>query len=136
MYQICYASCSTSRKDQLLGDLRDILNEARDFNVRYYLTGVLYFADGYFFQCLEGSQQNIKFLASKLKKDPRHKGFTLFECKDIQKQNFIEWSMKYVKRNGLIQNYMREQGFELFRPKLLSHKQVDELVLLLADIKD
>ena len=43
MYQFCYASKSTSSKVDLLEDLTNILKEARDFNHRYQITGVLYF---------------------------------------------------------------------------------------------
>ena len=49
MYQFCYASKSTSPKIDLLEDLANILKEARDFNYQHQVTGVLYFADGYFF---------------------------------------------------------------------------------------
>ncbi|MFC6053321.1 hypothetical protein A6M14_09880 [Acinetobacter sp. Ac_877] len=136
MYQLCYASCATSDGEKLLEDLRNTLKEARDFNVRHQITGVLYFADGYFFQCLEGDKADLDVLCEMIKKDNRHKGFTLFEYKPIEKQHFVDWSMKYVKRNSVIQQYMRDHGFELFRPKLLQLNQVDELVLLLADIKD
>ena len=136
MYQLSYASCSTSESDKLLEDLRDILKEARDFNVVHDIRGVLYFADQYFFQCLEGKKENLDILVEKLKKDTRHKGFTLFAYKPIDKSHFIDWSMKYVKRNSVIQQFMREQGFELFRPKLLQLDQVDELIKLLVDIKD
>lgn len=136
MYQLSYASCSISESEKLLGDLRDILNEARDFNTFHGITGVLYFADQYFFQCLEGKKEKLDILVEKLKRDTRHKGFTLFEYKPIHKSHFIEWSMKYVKRNSVIQQYMREQGFELFRPKQLQLDQVDELIKLLVDIKD
>lgn len=136
MYQLCYASCSTSESDKLLEDLRDILKEARDFNAIHDITGVLYFADQYFFQCLEGEKVNLDILVEKLQKDTRHKGFTYFEYKPIQKSHFIDWSMKYVKRNSVVQQYMRDQGFELFRPKLLQPQQVEALIALLVDIKD
>ncbi len=61
MYQLCYASCSTSDNDKLLEDLRNILKEARDFNVDHEIRGVLYFADQYFFQCLEGKKGSFRY---------------------------------------------------------------------------
>ena len=136
MYQLCYASCSTSDSDKLLEDLRNILKEARDFNIDHEIRGVLYFADQYFFQCLEGEKEALDMLIEKLKKDTRHKGFTLFEYRPVHKSHFVDWSMKYVRRNSVIQQYMRDQGFELFRPKLLQLRQVEELITLLVDIKD
>ena len=56
MRQICYASTSTSDHVQLLQDVRDILSEARDFNALHNISGVLYYADQHYFQCLEGKR--------------------------------------------------------------------------------
>ncbi len=55
MYQFCYASKSTSPKPDLLEDLANILKEARDFNYQHQVTGVLYFADGHFFNVSKGN---------------------------------------------------------------------------------
>lgn len=89
MYQFCYASKSTSSKVDLLEDLTNILKEARDFNHRYQVTGVLYFADGYFFQCLEGECLTLKsLLLERLNKDPRHHDIKLFETKEIEYPSF------------------------------------------------
>ena len=54
MQQICYASTSTLDHVQLLQDVRDILKEARDFNALHNISGILYYADQHYFQCLEG----------------------------------------------------------------------------------
>ena len=89
LYQVSYASCATASQDALLNDLRNILTEARDFNVRHNLTGVLYFADGYFFQCLEGEKAVLEILIEKLEKDTRHRNFNLFEYQPIQHRYFF-----------------------------------------------
>ena len=70
MIQLCYASRTTSPEYQILNDLRDILSEARNFNSKHAIHGVLYFADGYFFQCLEGDEVAVKHLFEKL--TPHH----------------------------------------------------------------
>ena len=49
MHKFCYASESTSEKQHLLEDLTAILSEARNFNYKHQISGVLYFAQGYFF---------------------------------------------------------------------------------------
>ena len=72
MYQLCYASQAKSNADNLLQDLRDILSEARDFNVRHQIKGVLCYADGIFFQCLEGEQDTVLGLLDKIRFDQRH----------------------------------------------------------------
>ncbi len=89
MYQFCYASKSTSPKTDLLEDLANILKEARDFNYQHQVTGVLYFADGHFFQCLEGECPTLKsLLVERLNKDSRHQNIKLFETKEIEYPSF------------------------------------------------
>ncbi len=131
MYQICYASESTS-DDTLLDDLAAILTEARNFNSSHYITGALYFADGYFFQCIEGSRESLEFLMSKLKKDPRHKNLHIFETQVLKQRMFNDWVMKYVQRHGEIQDFMHELGYSRFAPQHLTQENVNSLVQLLG----
>ena len=79
MRQICYASTSTLDHVQLLQDVRDILKEARDFNALHNISGILYYADQHYFQCLEGDEAALELLMSKLLKDPRHKDMVVFQ---------------------------------------------------------
>jgi len=117
MYQFCYASESTSSKADLLQDLTDILKEARDFNHPNQITGVLYFADGHFFQCLEGECLVLKaLLTERLSKDSRHKNIKLFETKEIEQRTFGDWSMKYISKRSSIQQFCQEMGLEVFTP--------------------
>lgn len=133
MNQICYASLATSKSTQLLIDLRNILTEARDFNVQYGITGVLYYADGYFFQCMEGSEQNLANLLEKLQQDSRHHQIQLFESRQIESRSFAEWSMKFVGRTSQVQQYFLDSGFNSFNPTLLSQDQIQGLVACLSN---
>lgn len=133
MIQLCYTSESTSPTDHLLNDLRAILNEARNFNFFHDLTGVLYYADGRFFQCLEGNSISLSMLIEKIKKDHRHKNFKLFDFYEVEERSFAEWSMKYVPRHGVIQKFMNREGFSSFRPEYLTTIQAKQLIELLAD---
>ena len=133
MKQICYVSHTTSVQPQLLQDLRNILSEAQDFNYRHHITGVLYYADGHFFQCLEGESEILNLLIEKLKKDPRHHAYQFFEIKDIQHSSFSGWSMKYVGRNSQIQRYFTGLGLTQFDPEQLNQMQMDQLLQLLKD---
>lgn len=129
MYQFCYASKSTSSKVDLLEDLTNILNEARDFNHRYQVTGVLYFADGYFFQCLEGECLTLKsLLLERLNKDPRHHDIKLFETKEIEYPSFPDWSMKYISKRSQIQQFCQDMGFNDFNPFAFQQHHVDALL--------
>lgn len=133
MYQFCYASKSTSNKADLLEDLTNILKEARDFNHRHQVTGVLYFADGHFFQCLEGECLHLKtILVEKLNKDARHQDIKLFETKEIQYRSFADWSMKYISKRSQIQQFCRDLGFNDFSPFALEQSHVDALLVELS----
>lgn len=116
MQQLCYASQSNSTKMNLLKDLTNIHTEARTFNLSKNINGVLYFADGYFFQCLEGSADSLELLIDKLYKDDRHHNIKLFETQDIEFRRFSDWSMKYISKRSEIQNFCKSMGFNEFRP--------------------
>ena len=137
MYQFCYASKSTSSKVDLLEDLTNILKEARDFNHRYQVTGVLYFADGYFFQCLEGECLTLKsLLLERLSKDPRHHDIKLFETKEIEYPSFPDWSMKYISKRSQIQQFCQDMGFNDFNPFAFQQSHVDALLMQLCIEQD
>lgn len=131
MYQFCYISESTSDKSILLEDLRNILAEARDFNYRHQVSGALYFAEGYFFQCLEGDKEVLQSLIDKLKKDPRHTNIKLFEFKQINEAVFADWSMKYISRRDEIHQCCQRMGFDAFKPYEFEQKHVDTLLEIL-----
>ena len=133
MKQLCYASCSTSSPVTLLEDLRNILSEARDFNHRHAITGVLYYADGHFFQCLEGNELILELLVEKLSKDSRHREIMIYGFKSIDKAHFADWSMKYVSRSSHALQYLNQQGQEKFRPFALNADQVEAFLVHLYD---
>ena len=43
-FQLCYASEATASDKHILNDLRNILNEARHFNIKHNVHGALFFA--------------------------------------------------------------------------------------------
>lgn len=54
--RLCYASTRKQSDNDLIEDLNDILNTARDFNSKNLVFGVLYYANNHFFQCIEGER--------------------------------------------------------------------------------
>ncbi len=56
---LCYASTRAEHQNDLLQEISDILATARQFNAAQHINGVLYYAEGHFFQCLEGEQQQL-----------------------------------------------------------------------------
>jgi hypothetical protein len=133
MYQICYVSRSTADNIQIHNDLREIISEARDFNCRNEIYGVLYYADGCFFQCLEGDEETVLTLINKLKNDKRHTDIVLFEPKNIDHAHFKDWSMKYVQRSSKIKLFFSELGASTFDITLLKQSHIDKLVSCLSE---
>lgn len=137
IYQICYASRSKSDANLLLQDLRDILSEARDFNVRQHVNGVLCYADGHFFQCLEGDQAVVTNLLEKIKRDPRHAAVSiLFQQHVSTEVHFQDWSMKYIGRHSDIHQFFAQLGLAQFSPEKLELETLKQFLQLLYRIPE
>ena len=56
LVRLTYASMATGSSAVVQGDLIDILHQARHFNAKRHIHGVLFYDNNYFFQCLEGER--------------------------------------------------------------------------------
>lgn len=117
--QLCYASVRSPESDDLLQDLNDILTVARDFNAKNDICGVLYYADGSFFQCLQGSKDCVEQLYQRICEDKRHHEIIGFKICEISETKFKDWSMKYVQRNSNITKFFKDLSFNSFSPSAL-----------------
>jgi Sensors of blue-light using FAD len=77
-------------------DMRDILDKSRRNNMEQGITGLLIMSDGYFFQCLEGGRGAVNATYAKILKDPRHRNSEVLSASEIEKRQFLGWSMGYV----------------------------------------
>ncbi|TCB34944.1 BLUF domain-containing protein [Acinetobacter sp. ANC 4910] len=137
MYQLCYASQAKLPSETRLQDLRDILSEARDFNVKLKIKGVLCYADGCFFQCLEGEQDSVLSLLNKIKKDQRHYDLSILSQQQIQTDfHFPDWSMKYIGKHSDIHHFFAQLGSSKFNPVLLQQASLQNFLQLLYHIPD
>ena len=137
MYQLCYASQAKLASETRLQDLRDILSEARDFNVKLKIKGVLCYADGCFFQCLEGEQDSVLSLLNKIEKDQRHFDLTILSQQYIlSDSHFSDWSMKYIGRHSEVHHYFEQLGSSKFNPVLLQQASLQNFLQLLYHIPD
>lgn len=135
--QLCYASHYVEHDNSdLLQDLNDILITARQFNTEHQIHGVLYYAQGQFFQCLEGEQEVIEALFAQIKQDPRHTQIIRFKNQSIQRLHFPKWSMKYVKNHSKIFNFFKDLGFDGFNPSALNDAQRLQFLQLLYKAKN
>lgn len=126
--QLCYASKRIENEYTLLEDLREILVKSRDFNSKYDICGVLYYAHGYYFQCIEGEYDTIISLYNKIIKDSRHNEIKLVQHKSIEKKCFSKWSMKYVQQNTKLDHFFIKSGINSFQPFEITEKMIDEFL--------
>ncbi len=136
MMQLCYASTRQENQKDLLEDLSDILVSARNFNQMHKIYGVLYYAEGRFFQCLEAEAQVLEKVYTKIASDPRHHNLIRFENRVIDQLHFSEWSMKYVNKHSSIGTLFKRFGLNAFLPHELRTEQIPVFLELLLRLQN
>lgn len=131
--RLVYASTSTSKPDDIRHDLNNIIGESQRFNSLHSICGVLYYGNGFYFQCVEGSRADIANLYERLLKDPRHKDVNLLKLEDIAEPCFKDWQMKYVQHDDGVQNFFNSRQWENFYPYALDSQIVDSFLDLLLE---
>ena len=77
--------------------LAELLQAARENNAKLGLTGMLLYAEGTFFQVLEGQAEVVDALYAKIERDPRHAQMTIIIKEPISKRHFDAWTMGFYK---------------------------------------
>ncbi len=90
-----YASAAS--RDLTTEELAALLQAARENNARLGLTGMLLYAEGSFFQVLEGEAAVVDALYAKIENDRRHEQVTLIIREPIPKRHFDAWTMGFYK---------------------------------------
>ncbi|MDJ0877939.1 MAG: BLUF domain-containing protein [Halieaceae bacterium] len=99
LYTLGYASTQTAPLGT--AGLIGLLNEAREFNQKHDITGLLLHRDDSFLQVIEGRKQDVLSLYEQIKQDPRHERVeTLFEDY-IEDREFSEWQMGFIELGGV-----------------------------------
>jgi len=93
LVHLIYASAATRRLTEQ--DLARLLQSCRDNNARLDLTGMLLYADGSFFQVLEGSAEVVHRLYQRIESDARHAQVTRIISEPIPRRFFSEWTMGF-----------------------------------------
>ena len=88
--------CSAAPRPLSSNELRDLLVGARRYNERHGITGMLLYADGSFFQVLEGTPEDVERLFKRISADPRHDRLTLIIREPVAVRAFGEWSMGHA----------------------------------------
>lgn len=94
LIHLIYASAATHAPST--AGLEAILAKSRDNNARDGVTGMLLYADGSFFQVLEGSEEAVDAAFARIDRDERHRGTTCIIRERIARRSFREWTMGFA----------------------------------------
>ncbi len=133
LIRLTYASMATSKPAVVQNDLIDILNQSRRFNSKHCISGVLFYNNNYFFQCLEGERTQLFKLYDTISKDPRHTKVVQLACENIQVPAFGHWQMKYVLEDYRIRHFFATHYGQAFDPYLLNDEFHQEFIQLLVN---
>jgi len=87
--------CSASSRSLSATDLMELLVPARQNNARAGLTGMLLYAEGSFFQVLEGPAGAVDALYGRIELDTRHAKLTKIIHEPIRQRVFDDWTMGF-----------------------------------------
>lgn len=93
VFQLGYASAATDTFDA--EELFELLTKARQNNAKLGVTGMLLYHEGSFLQVLEGDQETVEALYTKIGRDPRHKSPLLLFRHEQRPRSFGDWTMGF-----------------------------------------
>lgn|SRR5690606_34499991 len=110
-YAICYVS--TASEDTKLEDIKKLLASTSHYNNAHDIRGLLLYAEGNFFQILEGEKNLVEDIFSDIQKDPRHQNIIQIVGKDLKQGAFDGYKAEIVnERNksdyNLVKEYMQQ----------------------------
>jgi hypothetical protein len=137
LIRLVYASQSNSPArlgsvDPVVGS---ILSQSRRNNSRDQIGGVLYYGDGFFFQCLEGERSQVEAVYERIRGDMRHREPRILRLQSVNCRMFSEWSMKYVPAEQDVRSFLELKGIEAFNPYNFSENLIDELVTFFHQVQ-
>lgn len=98
MIQLTYTSIATPLL--ITSDIRRIMEIAKKFNAKNKITGCLLYYKRRFIQILEGEEEIIAKLYSRIKQDKKHFNVNLLYTNEISERIFPQWSMAFKEINN------------------------------------
>ena len=114
--QLVYLSHITSTGLASASTLNDIAEVAIERNQADNITGILCYGNGYFFQCVEGSEQALTNLKNRLLVDDRHKDLKILDFSAIAERRFAGWSPRSITLERWMMNEPKLKSFMPFKP--------------------
>jgi hypothetical protein len=134
LYQLTYASEANIGLDSRGVNLEvgRILTKSKNNNAQANIGGVLYYADGYFFQVLEGDKESVQSLYEKISDDVRHSHVKILLEGYVDDPQFSNWTMHFVPAGSSIRRLLKDYGLTKFTPFIFSEPLVNTLIQVLS----
>lgn len=103
-------------------------------NLKANITGILFFGDDYFVQCLEGGREVVSKLFAKIGNDKRHSDIILLSYDEIAERSFADWSMKFVLLTDSNKEIIKKYSItDDFNPYLMSADSAYRFLLAMSN---
>lgn len=95
VFQLVYISAATH--DFTDSELEELLANARRNNLELGLSGMLIYHENCFIQVLEGPENVVQQLFSKIEEDPRHANTRVLFKGEVKGRSFKDWTMGFYR---------------------------------------
>jgi hypothetical protein len=88
---------STATRPYTRAMLEALLEQARGFNERVGVTGVLLYRDGFFFQYIEGLEKDVGVVYDRIQRSTGHTRIYELLNAEVHCREFAEWNMGFFE---------------------------------------
>jgi hypothetical protein len=115
LIHLIYISSATSWPSE--NNLKELLEQSRERNLRQNITGMLIYANALYMQVLEGSYEDVHDIYNSILRDKRNNGNVTLLEEEISQRDFPNWSMGFKNLESCLPEEL--PGFQdIFRGKL------------------
>ncbi|MGB8517710.1 MAG: BLUF domain-containing protein [Gallionella sp.] len=134
LVRLIYSSYSTTNLNS--ADIAQILQTSQKNNSAKRITGVLFYSDRYFLQCLEGERHAVNETYLRIAADPRHAKCVLIDYNAVPSRLFPKWAMEHASFFGGLQNELIVKYTEMgvFQPFHFTQQQATSFLAEVAAI--
>ncbi len=100
LFRLMYRSRNLVPQDQRKLELGHLFSEARSNNKKQGITGALLLSEDWFVQVLEGDEDAVRALFSRIERDARHESVAVLETGQVPARVFARWAMAKVAEHG------------------------------------
>jgi hypothetical protein len=136
LFRLTYASTSAFKErgggTAIAPEVARILQACKVNNPKHGVGGVLHYGDGYFFQVLEGGEEDVRAIYAKIAGDARHRDVRTLDTRPVARRRFPDWSMKYVPLETDVNKVLKRYRLSEFNPYQFDAAMIEELIELLV----